>query len=181
MSIFRFSLRWLLAFVTFVAVAVASLRYASYQICSCWWAAWLLFLAATVLGAIYRARRERAFWLGCCVFGWTFAAHASIFPILEVKNSPLAYAIQSVYDSVSWTIVVDGEAALEHRELGGRALTGGPAVPASIWFPLEHPFKSTLVVMGGFSAAIIGGLVAQWFHATQDRKSGDARCDIDDQ
>lgn len=177
MPVFRFSLRWLLAFVAFAGISIISLKYASYPNCSCWWGAWLFFLATTVVGAIYRAGQQRAFWLGCCVFGWTFAVHAYL---LEGKNSPLDRTIQSAYNAVSWSVPVGAAAAQRHMARGGSATSGiNPAI-ANAFFPLEQPFKSILVVLGGIALAIMGGLVAQWFHATQARKPGDARCGSDD-
>ena len=162
---FRFSLRWLLAVVAFVGASIISLKYANYPNGCCWWAAWLIFLAITFLGAIYRVGRQRAFWLGCCIFGWTFALHAYL---LEGKNSPLDRAIQSVYDAVSWSVPIGATAAQRHAARGGRASFdgSGPSV-ANAYFPLEQPFKAILVAIAGIAVAGIGGFVGQWFHATQ--------------
>ncbi|HVA45072.1 MAG TPA: hypothetical protein VNH11_01690 [Pirellulales bacterium] len=164
MNAIRFSLRSLLLFAAFVAIGTVSLRYASGMLSNCLWVAWLMFLAVTIVGVIYRRERERAFWVGCCIFGWAFAAHAHLF----YGNATVHELIQSTYRSISWSTTVDVDTALAHRERGGSSITNGNA-PATIFFPLEDPFKKAASVLFGGVVAVGGGLIAQWFHATRDR------------
>lgn len=163
----RYSLRGMLVFIAFIAVGTASLRYASLLISGSLWLAWLVFLMVTVFGIIYRKGPERAFWLGCCVFGWSFAAYCYFS---QGKVTAVDFAIQSAYDAISWTKRVDVQTAQTHSQLGGRALMGGGAPTVTIYLPLELPFKQAASALVGVAITIVGGLIAKWFHATRDRE-----------
>jgi hypothetical protein len=72
MRIPRFTIRSLLGVVLFVAIAVAALRASTDA-----WDGWLfaltsLILLTTVLLAVHRTDRKRAYWLGFTLFGWTY-------------------------------------------------------------------------------------------------------------
>jgi hypothetical protein len=161
--VFRFSLRWLLLFVAFVAVGTFSLRYASFFISGCLSVVWLLFLMVVILGAIYRRKQRRAFWLGCCVFGWCFAVYGIVS---GDKTTELDQVIQSAYDEFKWSIEVAPATAVAYRESGGTAVIGPTS---TIYLPRETPFKHAAVTLAEFVIAFIGGFVAQWFYASRDR------------
>ncbi len=79
MRIPRFTIRSLLGVVLFVAIAVAALRASTDA-----WDGWLfaltsLILLTTVLLAVHRTDRKRAYWLGFALFGWTYLV-ASLVP-----------------------------------------------------------------------------------------------------
>ncbi len=166
----RFSLRWLLGFVTFVAVAIVCLRYASFLISGCLAAAWLVFLMVAILGALYRRERRRAFWVGCCVFGWSFAAYGMLS---SAKNAVFDQVIQSLYNTISWTAKVDSVTASTHTQEGGEAFFPGPSLPCTITFPRKLPFEHAADTLIGFIIAMVGGIVAQWFYMTRDRDDGE--------
>ncbi len=180
----RFSLRWLLIFVAFVAVGIASLRYASFFISGCLSVAWLVFLMVAILGAAYRRKQQRAFWFGCCVFGWSFTAYGMLS-----GNPTTAFdqAIQSLHRSLSWTAMVDGPTGDAHNQCGGDAFVDEyglqtelrhmsnrrfTAKIVTITFPRRVPFEQAAGTLIGFFIAFVGGLVAQWFYFTRDRGLG---------
>jgi hypothetical protein len=162
--VLRFSLRWLFIFVAFVAVGLVSLRYASFLISGCLSVVWLLFLMVSILGAIYRREQRRAFWVGCCVFGWCFAASGTVS---GDKTTALDQAIQSVYEKIQWNTRADSATVQAHFQSGGRTVMGGPT--NIVYFPREAPFKKAAETLVGFVVAFIGGVVAQWFYASRDR------------
>ena len=164
MSVFRFSLRRLLAFVAFVAVGIVSLRNASYLVSGFLSIAWLVFLMVTVLGAVYRKEQRRAFWIGCCVFGWSFA----VSDHLPGTKTAFNQTIHPAYDAIKWTVQVDRATAQAHAESGGEAMFSGRGL-VSITFPRQMPFMDVANTLTGFVIAFVGGVVAQWFHLTRDQ------------
>lgn len=159
---FRFSLRWLLVFVAFIAVGLVSLRYASKPLSDCLSVVWIALLLVAIFGVAYRKERQRAFWFGCCVFGWSFAAYVHFIH----GNTIFARANQSIYDSVKWSVPASREMQGFHRESGGMSERSGIAF--KIFFPRFFPFISASRSLTGIILAILGGLTAQWFHATRD-------------
>lgn len=164
MSVFRFSLRWLLVLVAFIAVGLASLRNASVLISGGLAIAWLLFLTVTVLGVVYGRDGRRTFWLGCCIFGWAFAAHAYLF---QGKDTALDRAIRSIYEHVSWKAAVDRKTG-EDYEASGARVSYGKGV-ANVQLPAREPFEAALRVLVGIAASVAVGAIAQWFHSAQSR------------
>ncbi|HEV3345105.1 MAG TPA: hypothetical protein VG125_32310 [Pirellulales bacterium] len=161
---FRFSLRWLLVFVAMVAVGLVSLLYATKPLSDCLSVAWFGLLLVAIFGVVYRSQRQRAFWLGCCVFGWSFAAYAHL-----VKGETIAYrAIESLYGAVKWSVPADEKAMYFHGRSGGTFENLGVGA-RRIFFPRLYPFLSASHSLLGIVIAVIGGLIAQWFHATRDR------------
>ena len=161
MSIFRFSLRWLLALVAFVAVGIASLRYASVLISGTLAIAWLLILTVAALGVVYGDERRRAFWLGCCLLGWTFSVHTYLF----FEDTALERAVQSVYARVSWNAAFDVEAGKAHQA-SGAWVTYSQGV-ASVDLPAREPFEAALRILIGIVASVVAGAISLWFHAAQ--------------
>lgn len=163
MSIFRFSLRWLLTLVAFVAVAITSLRYASVLISGTLAIAWLLFLTVAALGVVYGNERRRAFWLGCCLLGWTFSVHTYLF----LEDTALDRAVQSVYERVSWNAAIDVDSGKAHQASGAR-VTYSRGV-ASVDLPARGPFEAALRILIGIVASVVAGTIAQWFYAAEQR------------
>lgn len=162
MNAFRFSLRWLLAAVAFIAVGLVSLRYASKLASDCLFIAWFALLLIAVLGIAYRRECQRAFWFGYCVFGWSFAAYV----YFGHGNTICDRAIQSAYDSVTWSQPAPQKVYLAHQQSGGVGQQLG--VSYRIYFPRLFPFLSAGRSLSGMIIAILGGLIAKWFHATRD-------------
>jgi hypothetical protein len=84
MRIPRFTIRSLLLVISFVGVAVAALRASTDA-----WDGWLLGLTmlgllTSVLLAVHRTDRRRAFWLGFALFGWAYLV-ASLIPAIGPK------------------------------------------------------------------------------------------------
>jgi hypothetical protein len=160
----RFSLRWLLLFVAFFAIAVFSLRYASRPISDCLSAAWFTVLLLAIFGVVYRRGRQRAFWLGCCVFGWSFAAYSHLL------DDTLAHrAIDWLPESTSWSVESDSETLQAHLRNGGTT-RGGPFAGRPTFqliFPRKDPFERAVRALLGVMIAVVGGLAAQWFQATE--------------
>lgn len=78
---FRFSIASLLGVVLFVAVAIAALRTSSDAWDSGVIGLALLILLTSVLLAVHRSGRRRAYWLGFALFGWTYLIASLIPPI----------------------------------------------------------------------------------------------------
>jgi hypothetical protein len=79
MTRFRFSIASLLGLVVFLAVALAALRESTYPWDSALLALTLLVLLTSVLWAVHRTDRRRAYWLGVALFGWAYL-RASLVP-----------------------------------------------------------------------------------------------------
>jgi hypothetical protein len=79
---FRFSIASLLGLVVFVAIAFAALRAASYGWDSALFSTVVAMLLISVLLAVHRAERKRAFWFGFCLFGGAYLV-ASLVPQVE--------------------------------------------------------------------------------------------------
>lgn len=164
MDAFRFSLRWLLAFIAFVAVALVSLRYASTPLSAGLSIARIALLMVAIIGVVYRQERQRAFWFGCCVFGWSFAAYVHF----GAGNKIIDRAARSVHDSVQWSVPATREAFNEHKGSGGTGQRSG--IIFLTVFPRLFPFISASHSIIGITVALLGGVIAQWFHATQSNR-----------
>lgn len=167
---FRFSLRWLLLLVAFVAVGTVSLRYASLMISGGLSVAWLVFLMVAILGAIYRRRRQRAFWVGCCVFGWSFAAYGTVS---GDKISAFDHVVQYAYNRISWNMFINADTSKALMNEGEHVFNSGTGTMAT--FPRKKPFLMAAETLIGFVIAISGGFVAQGFYATRDHDGVDTR------
>src|SRR5207248_4578990 len=80
----RFTIAGLLVVILFVAVAIAALRAATAAWDSGVFGVTLAILLAAVLLAVHRAGRQRAYWLGFALFGWTYLV-ASLIPPIEAR------------------------------------------------------------------------------------------------
>lgn len=158
---FRFSLRWLLIFVAFVATGTVSLRYASMLVSICLSVAWLVFLMVAILGVIYRRQGQRAFWVGCCVFGWSFAAYGTVS---GDKTAVFDRVVQCAYNRISWKMLVNAGTKVLTNE--GESVFYSESTMAT--FPQRKPFFMAAETLMGFVIAVSGGIVAQWFYATRD-------------
>ncbi len=69
---FRFSLAGLFGAVSFIAFAVAAIRFASPLWTAITMSLTVPILLAAVLGALFRLGESRAFWTGMAVFGWGY-------------------------------------------------------------------------------------------------------------
>lgn len=164
---FRFSLTRLLGFVAFVAVGIASLRNASYIISGLLFGTCIFFLMVAVLGAIYRDERTRAFWVGCCVFGWPFVAYGA----LPGSNaSPFDRLIQSAYHAISRTIQIDRETAQAYAAAGENTVYYGAGGVITVRLPRQLPFRQAANALASFGIAVLGGAVGQWFYDTRHRE-----------
>jgi hypothetical protein len=80
----RFSIANLLLVISFVAVAIAALREATDLWDSGIFSLTAGLLLASVLLAVHRTGRSRAFWLGFALFGWSFLI-ATLIPPIEAR------------------------------------------------------------------------------------------------
>jgi hypothetical protein len=80
----RFTIGGLLVVVVFLAVAIAALREATDLWDSVVFTATGALLLASVLLAVHRSGRKRAYWLGFALFGWAYLA-ASLVPAVETR------------------------------------------------------------------------------------------------
>jgi hypothetical protein len=81
---FRFTIANLLGLVLLLAVGFAALREATELWDSAVFSTTLGLLSASVLLAIHRADRRRAFWLGFALIGWIYLG-ASLIPPIESR------------------------------------------------------------------------------------------------
>jgi hypothetical protein len=81
MSRFRYSIASLLGLVLFVAVAFAALRQADELWDSAIFSLTVGLLLISVLLAVHRTGRSRAFWLGFAVVGWAYLIVSLIPPV----------------------------------------------------------------------------------------------------
>src|SRR5262245_13920167 len=77
----RFTIGRLLVLVVGLAVALAALREATEIWDSGVFTATLGLLTASVLRAVHRSDRKRAFWLGFALFGWSYQIASLLPPI----------------------------------------------------------------------------------------------------
>src|SRR3954453_19092314 len=84
MGRFRFTIASLLALVLFLAVGFAALRGATDTWDCATFSTTLVMLSASILLAVHRADRGRAFWLGCALFGWIYLG-ASMVPAVVAR------------------------------------------------------------------------------------------------
>lgn len=148
----------LMAMVLVLAIAFASLRFASWT-----WAGWILLLAVGVLGwailaAAYRQGASRAFWLGFAVFGWIYMALTigtwwrgdrqredlpttrvldRLFPYLDPMKSPMG-GIGLPAPGNNWNFLyLDPEAT-------SRRVRAALEVPISMPFANETPLEDVI-------------------------------------
>jgi hypothetical protein len=96
----RFTIGSLLGVVVFVAVTFAALREATDLWDSGVFTATLGLLMVSVLMAVHRNERKRAFWLGFALFGWSYLI-ASLVPPVESRlltTKGLAYRLEGAQD-----------------------------------------------------------------------------------
>jgi hypothetical protein len=86
----RFTIRSLLGVVIFVAIAVAALRTADDLSDGSLFGLTSLYLLTSVLLAVHRTHRRRAFWLGFALFGWTYLLASVIPPIGSMLPTTMA-------------------------------------------------------------------------------------------
>ncbi len=74
----RFTIGNLAAAILFIAIALAALRDGSASWDRALFSATLLVLLTSILLAVHRTGRSRAFWLGFALFGWAYLAAAQL-------------------------------------------------------------------------------------------------------
>jgi hypothetical protein len=172
----RVSIAQLLWVVLFSGVALAALRSASDL-----WAALLFTLTATsllvaVLGAVYRPRGRRAFWLGFALFGWAYL----LLGLVPEARSQLATTrlLDDVYARV---LGRDGlTITLAPRPGGNQVASLDGSTPVMAWEiasnsfvissgPRAESFRRIGNSLFSLLFALLGGLLARRFHAAGDR------------
>ena len=96
----RFNIASLLVVVLLVAVSFAGLREATELWDSGLFSVTLIVLLVSILLAIHRAEKRRAYWLGFTLFGWTYLGY-SLVPSIEsrlITTKALAYVDSKVSD-----------------------------------------------------------------------------------
>src|SRR5262249_39466286 len=108
MSRLRFSIASLLGLVLFLAVGLAALREATDLWDSAVFTTTVALLLVSVLLAVHRIGRGRAFWLGFAVFGWLYVG-LSLVPQIEPRpltTKGLAW-LDSKVESRTLTLAID--------------------------------------------------------------------------
>ena len=103
MQFLRFSIAGLMGSVLIAAVGLVALRFAS----PTWAGATLLatcsVLALAVVGVVCRGGAERAWWLGCVLFGWGYMALAFWSPV-GAGNLPTVAALEFLWSKLGMTV-----------------------------------------------------------------------------
>jgi hypothetical protein len=146
----RFSLRWLLGIVAFVAVACLSLIYASETISKALGAVLFVFLMIATLGAIFSGPHRRRFWAGCAMVGSIYIATAYLPPNDIQLPQPTTGEI------------LDGLHQKLIRNIERAATARGRIIRASD-LPPSEAFHAAGQSLAAFVWSIGGGMVATWF------------------
>lgn len=154
----RFSLRWLFGGVAYVAIACASLVYASEPISKTLGAALFAFLMIAVLGAIFACRNHRRFWAGCAIVGLTYYATFHVAQYPNAIQLPRA-TTREVLDWLHQKLV---------RNINDRATARGFIVRPSD-LPQKDPFHAAGHSLTTFAWAIAGGIVAGRFRRDEPK------------
>jgi hypothetical protein len=190
------SIRTVMAFVLASAVGLAALRNANDQWAGILPLVTLAAVGVALLGAILTRGRERAWWLGCCMFIGGYLA-AAITPwqhqlgtthLLEYVHARVVGASLATFtvsrgdrNSILYRVVTsDGRVKL--TTVSDRAYRSTPqddlvfsALPADRWrsaFPgaANHdPFLRVGQCLFALLAGLMGGLVALWFYGRCER------------
>jgi hypothetical protein len=175
----RFSIRGLVAFVIFVAVAIASLRDGSALWDCATFSATLLTLTASVLSAVHLTGRARAFWVGFALCGSVYLG-ASLLP--EVRPRLLTTRILVYLGTLVPSVTVDLSNSRDPAERSRVLMPDGstrPGVvlgfeggtgklyasrggPSEYFYPIGH---SLCAVAVGFA----GGLLSRYLYAVGRR------------
>jgi hypothetical protein len=184
----RFTIASLLGAVVFVALAFAALREATEFWDSAVFSATLGMLLASVLLAVHRTERRRAFWLGFALFGGAYLIASLIPPvesrllttqglvyldsIIPGREGPswlgrLAISANSTDRAIRWLVSSpDGRDNASPRQDAVRLWD------VTIGRPLGTPFHTTESFLGiGHSllallSAIIGGHLSRWLYVS---------------
>lgn len=139
----RFSLASLMAALTFIAVGLAALRYASAFVASAILTLTLGVLLCSTLAALVRHGTRRNFWIGTALFGWVY--------LFVVRSEPYG-------NNAYWTYLPTTELLSRFIRYGWMTDNSSDAYLVFQKGQIVH-FLLTLVV------AFVGGLLANWIGA----------------
>ena len=150
----RFSLRWLLGFVAFVAIACPSLIYATTTIVHLLSAAFFAFLMVSTLGAIYAGCQRRRFFVGCVLVGLSYAATAYVPSGLPMPWGATNAAVDYLHPKVVHKVAGELEPSIFPRTKPS---------PFYIELPLAKDFRNAAQIIAAFVWSFSGGIVAGRF------------------
>lgn len=185
-SWFRFSIRQLLLWTAFIALACVALRSSTQFWISLLHSAALVALVVAVLLAIYRGGATRAYCIGFVVcgglyltvlyVGWILSREQNLFvvqrdPLITTWLSKQAYQYAYPYTAQRPAVIGGG--------FGGVAPTPGtgfggmgplPAPPPASYGAPESEFVDTAHSLWALLLAACGGSLARWLCLTRDRE-----------
>lgn len=172
----RFSLRWLMVSVYFIAVACGLLVYATPLTASGAFGATLLLLFAAVPLGVYGAGERRAFWFGFVLFGLGYlvvacgdwqAPHAYLNQVRVRDGLPTTKLLELVY---KWLPTKPAAAGMGgglggggmFKQIGGGGMGGPARVPIADLDSFAVIGQSLWAVV----LAVGGGAFARWCQRT---------------
>jgi hypothetical protein len=173
----RFSIATLMAVVLVCGVAVAALRHASDTWAGVMLALTLFMLGIALLGILTLRDARRAFWQGFALFGWGYLALTTgpwaaeqVGPRLPTTHL-LGYSFGRLYPEPG--VIIDSP-----------VIVSSPASSVKTHIEIAADRGIVFIAAGGnldqfvrvghclfaLLAALVGGLIARWFHRT-DREA----------
>ena len=152
MQVIRYSLLALLAVTTVVAIVIVALRSGDW-----FWARVLFTLTlainlAAVLGSIMQTGRQRAFWLGFALFGWSCWLITNLAPLRIAEHQLLSKELNTMLQDYT----PDGNDGIVIDANGSRMTV--------------FSFRQILHTAFGLVFSVVGGFVGLWFCASDDRR-----------
>jgi hypothetical protein len=162
---FRFHLGTLVILVLLLGVSFAALRESNANWESSIFSLTLAVLLISILLAIHRTEKRRAFWLGFALFGWIYLV-LILMPSIEsrlITTKALAYLDSKMPGrSMVYAINSSGKLTLNGRPITSITSNGGSTGTASGTTENFVRIGHSLIAL---IAAILGGLLSRYLHA----------------
>jgi hypothetical protein len=148
MRAIQYSLLTLLGVIAVVAVAVAALRVGDWFWCRILFTLTLALNLGALLGCAYRSDRQRAFWIGFALFGWS---------CWLIMNLPaLRIAEYQIFARALDVMVKD------HVPAANEGIVIDPNGASIAIFS----FRQSLYSAFGLLFSVLGGIIGLWFCTT---------------
>ncbi len=161
---FRFHLGTLVILVLLLAVGFAALRESNNIWDSSIFSITLGMLFISILLAVHRTEKRRAFWIGYALFGWSYLG-LTLMPSIEsrlITTKALAYLDSKMPGrSMVYAINSSGKLTLNGRPITSITSNGGSTGTAS---GTTENFVRIVHSLIALIAAILGGLLSRYLY-----------------
>ena len=155
MQLIRYSLLTLFAVTTVVAIAIIAVRSGDWFWSRIIFTLTLAINLAAVLGSIMQTGRQRAFWLGFAIFGWSCWSITNVAALRiaehQLFSKELNTMLQEYAPEGNDGIVIDAN---------GSRMT-------------VFSFRQILHTVFGLVFSVVGGLVGLWFSTLGEQRTND--------